>query len=206
MKLWLIGLVTVLAGFGVCFGSAGLRANVDGPKPLQVVVTIAPLKGLIESLLPEGSTVTVLIAPGKSEHGYEFTPVDVAAVAKADFVVYVGLGLEGRVGDVLKNQDSPKRSVVCFADAVGIKAVKSEHEDDDHDTKGEHEHHEHGAGYVDPHLWLDPALVEKLVPVLRDAVRKVEQGNEKNKGEADGDATRLDNQYRLTTAFRLSSQ
>ena len=52
------------------------------------------------------STVTVLMQPGKSEHGYEFTPADVAALATADLVVYVGLGLEGRIEATLKKQGS----------------------------------------------------------------------------------------------------
>ena len=91
-------------------------------------------------------------------------------------VVYVGLGLEGRLGEVLKKQDTRKHAVVCFAEAVGIKTqggVGDAHDDDDHDSKAEHEHHEHGAGYVDPHLWLDPVLVEKLVHPMEEAVVRV---------------------------------
>jgi ABC-type Zn uptake system ZnuABC Zn-binding protein ZnuA len=146
--------------------AAHWQSEPAGAAPLKVVVTVAPLKGLVEPLLPQGSTVTVLMQPGKSEHGYEFTPADVAALAKADLVVYVGLGLEGRIEGTLKKQGSTARPVVCFADAVGIKST-GELEHDEHNGA---EHHEHGAGYVDPHLWLDPVLVGKLVPELRRAV------------------------------------
>jgi zinc transport system substrate-binding protein len=177
MRLWLgmIGIVFVLAAFGLAACGVAAREGQDGAKPMNVVVTIAPLKGLVEPLLPKGSMVTVLIQPGKSEHGYEFTPADMASVAKADLVVYVGLGLEGRLEGTVKKQEGKGQRVVCFADAVGIKTPEGgEHEDDDHDSKGEHEHHEHGPGYVDPHLWLDPVLVEKLVPELKKAVVSAE--------------------------------
>jgi zinc transport system substrate-binding protein len=117
--------------------------------------------------------------PGKSEHGYEFTPADVAAVARADLVVYVGLGLEGRLESTIRKQEIKSRQVVCFADAVGVKAGEAGH---DHGEKSEtgndHEHHAHGN--VDPHLWLDPALVAKFVPEVAKAVgRSGAAGEEK---------------------------
>src|SRR5436190_24294409 len=109
-----MALLAVLPGWA---GGALNCARADQPPvALKVVVTIAPLKGLVEPLLPPGSTVTVLMQPGKSEHGYEFTPGDIAAMAKADLFVYVGLNLEGRVESTLKKQEAPKRQVVCFAD------------------------------------------------------------------------------------------
>jgi ABC-type Zn uptake system ZnuABC Zn-binding protein ZnuA len=81
--------------------------------------------------------------------------------------VYVGLGLEGKLEDVLAKQDLPRRQVVSFADAVGIKA---EH-DHDHGDHADHDH-EHA---VDPHLWLNPVLVDALVPALAQAVLNAEK-------------------------------
>jgi zinc transport system substrate-binding protein len=138
--------------------------------PLNVVVTIAPLKGLVEPLLPKGSTVTVLMQPGRSEHGYEFSPADIAAMVRADVLVYVGLHLEGQVQSILSKQLAGERQIVCFADAVGIKPGAEVEGSDHHEAD---EHHEHGAGFVDPHLWLDPKLVEKLVPKLEEACEMV---------------------------------
>jgi zinc transport system substrate-binding protein len=168
-------MLTLLVAAVACAQQNGVK-----PCPLRVVVTIAPLKGLVEPLLPDGSTVTVLMQPGKSEHGYEFTPADVAAVAKADLVVYVGLGLEGRIEEAAKRQSAGGRRVVCFADAVGIKPGPAQDGEDEHQEKGDekkepkggegHHHHEHEAGYVDPHLWLDPVLVGKLIDVLEPKV------------------------------------
>ena len=88
--------------------------------PLRAVVTVAPLKGIIEPLLPPGSTLSVLMPPGRSEHGYEFTPSDIAALAKADLVVYVGLHLEPRVAAALREHPVQGREVICFAEAVGL--------------------------------------------------------------------------------------
>jgi ABC-type Zn uptake system ZnuABC Zn-binding protein ZnuA len=140
-------------------------ANAQTPAttgPLRAVVTVAPLASLVRPFLPEGAELNILMAPGRSEHGYEFSPSDIAHLGQSHVAVYVGLGLEPQVAEFLKNHASASRSVVVFADAVGIDA---------HD----HAHHDHAPGeecnhVVDPHLWLDPGLVEKLVPAIHDAV------------------------------------
>jgi ABC-type Zn uptake system ZnuABC Zn-binding protein ZnuA len=136
---------------------------------LRVVVSIPPLKGLIEPLLPPASEVTMLVRPGRSEHGSELTPTDAAAIARADIVVIVGLGLEPRVEAVLEKHAVASRRVVRFADVVGLKqSDDGAHHCDDPDH---HHEHAHDDAWVDQHLWLDPALVEKLVPALGEAVR-----------------------------------
>lgn len=142
--------------------SACSRSESRSPGPLRVVVTVPPLVGLIQPLLPDGSSITALMAPGKSEHGYEFTPKDLATLGAADVVVYIGLGLEPAVETFLKTHPSPSRQVICFATVA--------------DITDPHAGHHHGPGeecdhHVDPHLWLDPDLCLKLVDAASAAVR-----------------------------------
>jgi len=187
--------------------------------PLRVVVTIAPLRGLVEPLLPAGGEVRVLMRPGRSEHGYEFTPADVGAIARADLVVYIGLNLESGFEAALARPAAGTRRVVCVGEAVGVEGVKGvdgseggaaagkegtehagqDHEGHGHEEKG-HEGHGHDAhghdGHdhddptaIDPHVWLDPVLVARLVPVLRGAV---EGAIRERGGWDDAAAARLD--------------
>lgn len=181
-----------------CLSAACLAGCADPAPPapadapaLRVVVTVPPLAGLVRAISPDGTSVRALFPPGVSEHGYEFTPRDVADLRAADIVVYVGLGLEPAVERLLRRDPSPSRRALCFADAAGISAEAPRsgdpHEPHDHASHDhtphdhaahehasrehgadEHEHHDHGA--VDPHLWLDPVLVHRLVPALRGAV------------------------------------
>lgn len=154
-----------------------LAPRLAGPA-LKVVVTVAPLKSFIEPMLPMGSEVTILMQPGRSEHGYEFTPSDLRKIAKADIVLYVGLDLEPQVAKFLSQRPNASRRDICFADAVGINVT------DEHDNAGEpktnlsqgEQGHVHGPGCnhgpVDPHLWLDPILCAQLVPVVRLNIEK----------------------------------
>jgi zinc transport system substrate-binding protein len=142
-------------------------ARVGAAGPLRVLVTIPPLCGLAKAVAPEGAEVRSLLPPGRSEHGYEFSPSDVAALGRADVVVYVGLGLEPRVEAFLADHPSVRRQVVCFGDVAGLAQPGGGHGAELH-TGGEHDEHDHGP--IDPHLWLDASLVTKLVPAVETAM------------------------------------
>ena len=144
-------------------------------RPLRAVVSIAPLRGLVQPLLPAGSTVDVLIPPGVSEHGYEVPPGKLAAITRADLVVTVGLGLEPQIDKFLKNNPGDARLTVSMADLVDVRAPEGGAKGDDHahhkhGPNGECLHGEGGEGGADPHLWLDAGLVktfvERLAPKL----------------------------------------
>ena len=138
------------------------------PGPVRVVATIPPLAGLVRPLLPAGGTVQALIPPNRSEHGYELSANDVAALASADVVVYVGLGLDSQVEAFLKKHPNPARKDICFATVAGI--IQTEQDHDHHEGHEEEEHHHAGA---DPHLWLDPDQCIKLIPALAVAIGSV---------------------------------
>jgi ABC-type Zn uptake system ZnuABC Zn-binding protein ZnuA len=128
----------------------------DDDGRVRVLVSIAPLEGLARALAPEGAEVQTLIPPGESVHRYQLRPEDRARVARADLVVIVGLGLEGGATGLLQQAGD---RLVRFDHVVGL--------EDDH---AGHDHaHDHGHDHdhtIDPHLWLDPELVTRLVNEL----------------------------------------
>lgn len=172
-------LACVAAGIAVGV-AAGQPRPAEPLPPLDVVVTIPPLKGLVQPLLPMGSTLTVLMPPGRGEHGYEFKPADLAALSKADVVVFIGLGLEPNLDAVLRKTARPHRQEVGFGRVVGLEPAAGDakvddhaghdHAGHDHDDHGGHEGHAHAG--PDQHLWLDPVLCADLVPVVAQAVVK----------------------------------
>jgi zinc transport system substrate-binding protein len=126
---------------------------------------------LVKALTPADATVTVLMPPGRSEHGYEPTAADVEALGTADLVVYVGLNLEPQVAKFLAAHPSSRRVDVCWARELGLGEATADHaEEAAHQEHDEHEGHDHGS--VDQHVWLDPVLVKRMVPVMSAAVRK----------------------------------
>lgn len=158
------------------------KAVTPAAAPLNVVVSIPPLKGLIEPMLPEGSKIELLVPPGVSEHGYEIPPGRLAELARADVVVWVGLGMEPQVEKALSNTaranaaaGSASRIVIKLEDVPAVKAsVKPESSD--------HAHHHHdpqtGACVheIDPHAWLDPMMALALTDEIALQLAKRELG------------------------------
>lgn len=107
---------------------ASVQRAAIAQRPLNVVVTIAPLRGLVEGLLPPGSSLTVLVPPGVSEHGYEIPPASLARLARADIVVKIGAGLEPQVEKFIQANPRPSRAVIVLEDSTGQAAEPHEHE------------------------------------------------------------------------------
>jgi zinc transport system substrate-binding protein len=144
---------------------------------IHAIVSIPPLKALVEPFVHAAAgdatgaapDVDILIPPGTSEHGYEVPPAKLAILAKADVVISIGLALEPQLDDFLADHPSPTRRGVEFAHVVGVDGSHEHAQDARHHDHDEHDHdHEHLG--PDPHLWLDPALVARLVPAIREAV------------------------------------
>jgi ABC-type Zn uptake system ZnuABC Zn-binding protein ZnuA len=131
---------------------------VRAPGPIRVVVTIPPLAGLVKPLLPENASVKILMTPGRSEHGYEFTSGDIDRVARADVVMCVSKELEPAVVKFLTDPSDPNRRIVRFDRDTGIGPGVADH----------------GKSPIDPHVWLDPELciilVNALEPTVLDAL------------------------------------
>lgn len=160
----------VLAWAGVSLALGGCsRGAPREPGPMRVVVSIAPLKGLVEPLLPRDAAVTILVPPGRSEHGWEPSPGDLRTLANADLLVTVGLGLDAGAERAARALKSARREDVSFAAVVGLEGTSDEHAGHDHapgeESAGANEaaHDHHG---LDPHLWLDPVLCRTFVKGL----------------------------------------
>lgn len=175
--------LTLLAGmFAVmpaahAFSGQGARGDSERTQParapkLSVVVSIPPLKGLVEPLLKDaglgvsGAGVDVLVPAGVSEHGYEIPPSKLASLNRADLVVIVGLGLDPQVEQLLKDRPREGRRVVNAGDVLGIKREANSH---DHDHDHNCADHDHGA--ADPHVWLDPQQADKLVSAIAEQLQ-----------------------------------
>ncbi len=162
------------------------------PGAMRVVVTLPPLDGLVRPLLPAAATVKVLIPPGRSEHGYEPTVEDIMAIEEADLVVLVGMGLEPSVDAALRKRPRPYRHEARLGVILGLEDSHGGHAHDEH-AHDEHAHDEHGhdehahddhehevrsdshthdhAHAVDPHVWLDPILVQQALPEIARLVK-----------------------------------
>lgn len=141
-------------------------------RPLNVVTTIAPLRGLIAELAPADATITMLMQPGRSEHGYEFTPADIQTISKADAVFYIGLGLEPTVAAFVEKRTNSTREAVSIGRVLKLETGATPHEHKADEPAHTHDGHDHGHdhGPIDVHVWLDPVLMKEAVPGLNESL------------------------------------
>ncbi len=125
--------------------------------PMRVAVSIAPLRGLVEPMLPAGSEVTVLLPPSRSPHGMELTPSVVHDALAADILFHVGAAADPAA--------SPLAAARRRHAAPSVTVLRAdEHVDHDH-----HHDHDHDAAILE-HAWLHPALVADFIPRARAAI------------------------------------
>jgi len=114
---------------------------------IPVFVTILPQKYFVEQIGKELVKVSVLVQPAKSAETYEPTPRQMAEFNQTKLYFSIGMPFEEVWLPKLKENNSTTR----FVDArenITLRTLESFHSDD----------HEHGL--FDPHIWLNPALVE----------------------------------------------
>jgi zinc transport system substrate-binding protein len=146
-----------LAGVTACGTGAGTDSS--GGSDLDVVAAFYPLQYVVEQVGGDRVDVTGLTKPGVEPHDLELTAQDVARVAKADTVVYLG-GFQSAVDDAVDTQAKDRGFDVSTSARLDLAASPDEHAGEsttEHPGESPTEHDEHaGESTTDPHFWLDP--------------------------------------------------
>lgn len=145
--LALAALACVAAGCG----GAGERRR-DGP--LNVVATTGMVADAAARIGGDRVRVVGLMGPGVDPHLYKASEGDVRRLQEADLVLYNGLHLEAKMGEVLGRLGAtrPARAVASAVDPADLQA-----------TPG-------FAGAHDPHLWFDVRLWRDAVAAVGEAL------------------------------------
>lgn len=119
-------------------------------KQLTIVVTTSMLTDAVRNIVDDTITVYGLMGPGIDPHLYRARESDVHKLAAADMVIYNGLHLEGKMGQVLQGMERFTK-VVNASDALQKEQLRrAEFED-----------------LYDPHMWFDVALWIDVVRYLQ---------------------------------------
>ncbi|HET9127896.1 MAG TPA: metal ABC transporter substrate-binding protein [Propionibacteriaceae bacterium] len=147
MKKFLWAVPAALASLIV----AGCSTSGTSSRPVQATGELYPLSWVIEQVGGDRVSVDTLVPPGAEPHGYELSPQQVTALGRNDLVVYVRT-LAAAVDDGVK-ASPPKASIDLTTVLPTRPAV-----DGSTGTSG--------AGGIDPHLWLNPAFMPKVVDAV----------------------------------------
>ncbi|WP_244178680.1 metal ABC transporter substrate-binding protein [Streptomyces rubellomurinus] len=144
-------------------GSGGSGSAHGGGK-LKVVASFYPMEFLAQQIGKDHVEVTDLTAPGVEPHDLELTAKQVAAVQKADAIVYLK-GLQPTVDQAVDQSSSTHK-----VDATAASPLVDHHLDEG--AEGDGHKHEGPAG--DPHIWLDPTRYSAIAKSVGDEFAKAD--------------------------------
>jgi manganese/zinc/iron transport system substrate-binding protein len=127
----------------------GLARAADGPRIVATTGMVADAARRIG-----GGEVQALMGPGLDPHSYRLTRSDISALARADLVLWHGLGLEAQMEAFLQEL-AAKTRVVAVADAVPKDRLIASAEYPDR---------------FDPHVWMDPVLWSMVSQTVQQAL------------------------------------
>jgi manganese/zinc/iron transport system substrate-binding protein len=150
-------LLPLLVPLAALLAAGGCSEAGSGPRregPLRVVTTIGMIADGAQRIAGPHAEVVALMGPGIDPHLYKASEGDVRRLTEADLILYNGLHLEGKMGDVLVKL-ARSRPVVAVSEAV---------------PEGELREPPELAGLYDPHLWFDVRLWSRTVEPMVEAL------------------------------------
>lgn len=128
---------------------------------VQVVATIGMITDIVKQVGGERVAVIGLMGPGVDPHLYKASAGDLQRLTSAHLILYNGLHLEAKMGDVLGKLSGDTKTV-AVTDGVDRNLLL---------TPPEFE------GQYDPHLWFDVTLWMQAVGNIRDALSTLDADN-----------------------------
>lgn len=122
--------------------SSPSKDNGDNGK-FNIVTTTTLIADLVKSIGGEYVEVNGLMGPGVDPHLYKASAGDVSLMQNADMVIYNGIHLEGKMGDVFDSIRSSDKLIMAVSDNI------DESNYIDFITN---------PGNYDPHIWFDVRL------------------------------------------------
>ena len=130
----------------------------------RVIVSIAPLKPLVEGILGDDFEVSVLVPQGASPETFEPTPKQLSEVESARFVFGTGL-LDFE--QELQHRIARNEQIVNLSQGIELLTGTCSHAHHNH-AKCSH-NHAHG---IDPHIWCSPKSLAKMTENIYNAVAR----------------------------------
>lgn len=161
---------------------------------IEVFVSIAPIKWLVEKVGQERVVTRSLVATGQEPHSFDPTPKQIARLSKAKIWFTTDLEFEqqlhAKIANISKSLNIiditdnvtkvPMTAGEHHAEHADDKQTGHGHEDAHHhghdDGKTEEHHHNahHEHGEYDPHVWLSPLNLQIMADEIAQALASID--------------------------------
>lgn len=130
-------------------------------RQMKIVTTTSILKDAVQNIVGDAATVEAIMGSGVDPHLYKATQGDLQKLTDADVIVYNGLHLEGKMGEVMEKLSRYKTVIAATAGIPATNLRKSPQFQDSHD----------------PHVWFDVQLWQQVVKHLSQELQQKDPKN-----------------------------
>lgn len=172
-------IVPLVAGIAVLLTGCADDGKADTQASVTVAVSHYPVQYLVQRIAGDRAAVEELASPGTEPHDVELSPQQVGQVQTADAVFYIA-GFQPAVDDAVGEAQG---TVVDLSHGLALR------EQD---------------GVPDPHVWLDPTLMEQMATTVADTLAAADPQHavdyRDNAAALEGELQDLDAAWRKRTA------
>ncbi|MFC7373092.1 metal ABC transporter solute-binding protein, Zn/Mn family [Fictibacillus iocasae] len=196
-------LALALLAISLILTACGQKQSNKSDGKLHIYTTLYPLQYFTERIGGDHVKTESIIPPGADAHTYEPSTKKMVQLTEGDAFVYNKWGTDefsSSVADTLKNEDV---NVIDAAKGIDYRKEKEdpdahsdehdshsdekdshteehgEHADDNQETHSE-EDHGHKENGLDPHIWLDPVLAQKMSETIKNQLVKLKPSAKKD--------------------------
>lgn len=148
----------LLTGLCCCALACGPGGGPGPSAGLRVVATTGMIADSARQIAGDHATVEALMGPGVDPHLYKASESDVRRLSTAQLILYNGLHLEGKMGDIFEKMATGHK-IVAVASPLPEAELRTPPE-----FKGQH----------DPHIWFDVRLWTHTLAPIADALAELD--------------------------------
>jgi manganese/zinc/iron transport system substrate-binding protein len=156
--LMMMLVLMLIVGVSACKSTEKV-SKVDGKH--NIVATTTMIADLTKVIGGDKVSVQGLMGPGVDPHLYKASAGDVALMQNADMVIYNGVHLEGKMGEIFENLNGNGKLVIEIAKGIN---------EDDLITVED--------GLHDPHIWFNVLIWKDAAKVVKDGLVDFDKENE----------------------------
>ncbi len=143
-------------------------------EPINILVSILPLKHFVEVIGGEKVNVSVIVRPGQNPENYTPAPQDVIQISRSQIYFQMNLTFEQIFNQTLK-QTHPNLKTVNVTESINAlpqNTIQAEQQNlgSQHPTEQTH----HQAHQHDLHVWTDPILVRDITLRIRNNLIQID--------------------------------
>lgn len=153
-----------------------LAPALGNTEPLQVFVSVLPLKTFVEKVGGDFVAVQAMVQPGYSPHTYEPTPKQISALAKTDLYVRTGIPFEKAWMERIRSAN-PDMKVLDAQEGIDLRIIEHHEHETAHNEEQPNKAHDSGHpdnSERDPHIWTSPPLVKQMAKNIRDMLTELD--------------------------------